>query len=285
MFYLLLTTLVFAISDSLWKIPLRYVDSHVCIFFRNLLTTLLFGLVWWAFPEERSPDAEDFGRAVITSVVAYGGLYFFAKAQKHILLAVLVHILVFGQVLQFLIGVLYWGEEASTKKICIFMLSLISSAFLAAKEQETKKISFRNKGAIYGLLAATFWSISYSFFKYHTEKLGAIRFGFVLEATAVVMSVLVHLFRTKSLQLLPETKKIRRAFPTIALIGFLGFVGVYATNKGYEEVGISGAVIIGGVAGVIPIVLGWLLYSEIPQKHQFIGIFIAMVVFILLKVW
>jgi len=282
--YLLLTTLVFAISDSLWKIPLRYVESHVCIFLRNLLTTLLFALAWWAFPEKANPNAEDFKWAVVSSVVAYGGLYFFAKAQQHIALAILVHILSFGSVIQFLIGVLYWGEEASTKRICIFLLSILSSVFLAADAQKTGKVSFRNVGAIYGLLAAIFWSVSYSFFRYHTEQLGAIRFGFVLEATAIVMSVLVHLFQKKSLRLLPETKKIRRAFPTIALIGFLGFVGVYATNKGYEEVGVSNAVIIGFVAGVIPIFLGWLLYGEMPKKHQFIGIFISIVVLILLKV-
>jgi drug/metabolite transporter (DMT)-like permease len=285
MYYLLFSILCFSIADSLWKIPLRYIEAHTCIFYRNIGTSTLFALAWIFFGQNNANlyTATDVLVAVGVSCIAFGGLYCFGKAQIHTELSLLIPLLSFGEILKFLIGTFFWGESVSLSKASIFVLSLLANLLMLVNPK--KNFKFYDKSLIYALLAATFWSISYSFFKYNTEKLGAIPFGFILEVVAVVLSLAVHKLQKRQWEEIIKIKHSTKVLPSIALIAVLGGLGVYFTNMAYQSESITSIVIIGLIGQLIPLGMGTVFYHERLRPLQYLGVFLSLLAFVLLNIY
>jgi len=282
MTYFFLSMLCFAISDSLWKVPLKYIDAPICIIYRNIGTTILFGLALIFFYEHKTLLFwENIFEAIIISTLAYGGLYYFSKAQKYTKLSLIVPLLNFGAVVQFLMAVFYWGEEVSILKLITFLLGIVFSLLISFNPKENFK--FYDKGIKYALFASVFWAVSYSFFKQEVMQLGAILFGFILEITAVFLTLLIHILPQKQWNKLTDRSSFVKALPFTSIIAILGALGVYFNLLGYEKISISSAVIISLLGNLIPISFGYFFYKERLRPLQYVGIGFALIVLVLFQ--
>ena len=276
----LITSVAFGISDSLWKIPLRAFSPENCIFIRNIGTTLFLGIVAFFTKKVIYFEFEDVLYGIFISCISFFGLYFFGKSQRYSKLSVVAPLLTLISFIIFLVGVFWFGETVNTSKWLCFGLSLVGSFLISfqwgnyqQKDNENNKIGIK-----YGLLAAIFWGVSYTFFRETTLKLGVANFSFILEATILVMSVLViffnKIFFKKQENLTENQPKItkQKALFMLLFIAFLGSAGVYCTNLGYQAVPVSSMVFFGIFGNIIPILMGKFFYKEQISRQQYVGI-------------
>ncbi len=283
----LTTSVVFGISDALWKIPLRIFSPESCIFIRNIGTTLFLGITAFFAKKAVIFNSEAFFYGVLISFLSFFGLYFFGKSQQYSKVSLIAPLLIVGSFITFLIGVFYFGESANTTKWLCFCLCLVGTFLISFQGNNYQKNNENDKKGIkYGFLAAVFWGVSYSFFRESTLKLGVATFGFILEATILIMSGLVigfsKLFFKNQLKKeenqpenqeenQPKTSKQKALF-SLLFIAFLGSVGVYCSNLGCEAVPVSSMVIMGTFGNIIPVFAGKIFYKEQISRQQYAGI-------------
>ncbi len=295
---ILTTSIAFGISDTLWKIPLRIFSPEICIFIRNIGTTLFLGTTAFLAKKVVLFDFDDVSYGVFISCISFFGLYFFGKSQKHSNISLIAPLLILIDFIIFLMGVFYWKESANTGKWLCFGLSLIGSFLISFQGNNYQKDNKNNEiGIRYGLLAAVFWGVSYSFFKDTTQKLGVATFGFILEATILVMSVLAMIFmkvffkksqekqQQKTLENQINQPKItqQKALFFLLIISFLGTVGVYSSNLVYATLPISSLVIVGIFGKIIPILIGRIFYKEQILRQQYAGIVLQIIALAVFK--
>lgn len=280
----LTTSIAFGISDALWKIPLRIFSPESCIFIRNIGTTLFLGITAFFTKKVVIFDFNDVSYGVFISCISFFGLYFFGKSQKYSNISLIAPLLILLDFIIFLMGVFYWKESANTSKWLCFGLFLIGSFLISFQgnnyQKDNQKSNENNKiGIRYGLLAAIFWGVSYSFFKDTMQKLGVATFGFILEATILVMSILIIIF--SKIFLKNQPKKISENQPKITqqkalffllIISSLGAVGVYCSNLVYATLPVSSIVIVGIFGKIIPVLIGKFFYKEHISRQQYAGI-------------
>ncbi len=117
-------------------------------------------------------------------------------------------------------------------------------------------------------------------------KLGVATFGFILEATILVMSVLVIILSKTLLKNYQENQpkntsenqinqpKIsqQKALFFLLIISSLGAVGVYCSNLVYATLPVSSIVIVGIFGKIIPVLIGKIFYKEHISRQQYVGI-------------
>lgn len=297
-------SIAFGISDALWKIPLRIFSTEICIFVRNIGTTLFLGITAFFAKKAVIFDFNDVFYGIFISCISFFGLYFFGKSQKYSNISLVAPLLILLDFIIFLMGVFYWKESANTSKWLCFGLSLIGSFLISFqynnyhKDSKDSKDNKNNKiGIRYGLLAAVFWGVSYSFFKDTTLRLGVATFGFILEATIFVMSILVMIFmkiffkksQEKQRQKIVENQinqpKVtqQKAVFFLLIISSLGAIGVYCSNLVYITLPISSMVIVGIFGKIIPVLIGKFFYKEHISHQQYAGIVLQMIALAVFK--
>ena len=303
----LTTSIVFGISDALWKIPLRIFSTEICIFVRNIGTTLFLGITAFFAKKAVIFDFNDVSYGVFISCISFFGLYFFGKSQKYSNISLIAPLLILLDFIIFLMGVLYWKETANTSKWLCFGLSLVGSFLISFQHNNYQKDNHQkdnknNKiGIRYGLLAAVFWGVSYSFFKDTTLRLGVATFGFILEATILVMSILVMIFmktffkksqqkqqtnqqeKTSENPIIQPKVTQQKALFFLLIISSLGAVGVYCGNLVYVTLPVSSIVVVGIFGKIIPVLIGKIFYKEHISRQQYVGIVLQMIALAVFK--
>lgn len=192
-YYLFVTSISFAVSDSLWKIPLREISSAKGIFIRNIATTTFLGLLALLAQEENKFTAEDVVFCVFISFVSYWGLYFFVQSQKFLSLTITHRILKISAIFHFLWSIFYYREAVDCQKTILFLISLVASLLIIFNSKKKDKL-LQRKGVFFAILASIFWGVSYAFFKDASTRLGEARFAFILELTILCTSALLLVF-------------------------------------------------------------------------------------------
>ena len=252
-------------------------SPEICIFIRNISTTLFLGITAFFAKKVVIFGFDDVFYGIFISCISFFGLYFFGKSQKYSNISLIAPLLILLDFIIFLMGVFYWKESANVTKWLCFGLFLVGSFLISFQRNNNYQKDNKNnkKGIKYGLLAAIFWGVSYSFFKDTTQRLGVATFGFILEATIFVMSALVIIL-SKTLLKNNQEKQLKisqqKALFFLLIISSLGAVGVYCSNLVYVTLPVSSMVIVGIFGKIIPILIGKFFYKEHISRQQYAGI-------------
>jgi drug/metabolite transporter (DMT)-like permease len=273
----IISALSFGISNVYWKTAAKDVDYPYLVFFRGIIASLFFGLLWVILAYSKtdttgiinaSASVGDFFRTIFLCLVCALGSVFFLKSMKYAPVSITVA-LSSVNIVGILVTVFIVGEQFSP--IYVFSFSLAILGILLVQKFNFVNFSLQwNKGATYALLASFFWGATYPLFKFASPAVGALPLSFILEAAVTVVAfvwVLTRKEKRSTVKLLSQAQLKLYGILALLLIG-----GTLFFNLAIQQVSVLSLNIIGNFQFVVSIVLGMLIYREKLTPRQFMGI-------------
>ncbi len=273
----IISALSFGISNVYWKSAAKDVDYPYLVFFRGILASLFFGLLWAIVAISKievkhiiNPSASvgDFLGTILLCLICALGLVFFLKSMKYMPVSITIalsSVNIFG----ILITVFIVGEQFSA--VYLFSFSLAILGILVVQKFNFKQFSLKwNKGATYALLSSFFWGTTYPLFKLASPAVGALPLSFILESAVTLVAlvwIMLNRDKIKISQLLQ--KKLVKHYVILALL-LVG--GTLFFNLAIQQVSVLTLNILSNFQLIVAIVLGMLVYQEKLTSWQLIGI-------------
>ena len=205
-----LSMLCYGISNVYWKFASNDEDYTYLVIFRGLLASLLLGIFSFLCNHynlkyftaiESTPSLVDYFLCICLCLICSLGLIFFLSSLRYQQLSVTIPLTAIN-IFNILTTVFVLHE--SGRKIYFVSFPLTVIGVLCIHIFRFNKTSTKwNSGVIYALLASFFWGVTYPFFKYFSNKIGAIPLSFISE-TCVTFSACIWLFFSK-----PKLKPIK----------------------------------------------------------------------------
>lgn len=271
------SALCFGVSNVYWKKAAKDVVYPYLVFFRGIIGSLFFGLLWLTLAFSKadvsgimnaSASLGDFFRTLVLCLVCALGLVFFLKSKKYAPVSITVA-LSSVNVVGMLVTVFIVGEQFSP--IYVFSFSLAILGILSVQKFDFVNFSLQwNKGATYALLASFFWGATYPLFKFASPAVGALPLSFILEASVTAVAlvwVLTRKEKRSTVKLLSQAQLKHYVILALLLIG-----GTLFFNLAIHKVSVLSLNLISNFQFVVSIVLGILIYREKLTPRQFMGI-------------
>jgi drug/metabolite transporter (DMT)-like permease len=273
----IISALSFGVSNVYWKTAAKYVDYPYLVFFRGIIASLFFGLLWLTLTFSKtdlsgimnaSASLGDFFRTILLCLVCALGLVFFLKSMKYTPVSITVALSSVNTV-GILVTVFIVGEQFSPTYVFSFSLAILGILLV----QKFNFVNFSlqwNKGATYALLASFFWGATYPLFKFASPAVGALPLSFILETAVTAVAfvwVLTRKEKRSTVKLLSQAQLKHYGILAVLLIG-----GTLFFNLAIQQVSVLSLNLIGNFQFVVSILLGMLIYREKLTPRQFMGI-------------
>lgn len=295
-----ISMICFGFADSLWKIPSQVFGASRTILFRNFFV-LLVVLPYFIISERRSYIAENaIWASVGIAILAYFGLYFFAKATRHGLTSVVVPVSSTNTLLTLLLSIFNFDSGMNWISGLGVVAALTGLALLKVNWQngQFKLVVLKESGIRYALLAAFFWGLSFGYTYYAVTFTGPALFTLILESIILVLALvhsLTYQFNhrdssnpfKRSMGVFEDRKLTGGAWKfthlwkqnwmVLALIGVLGAVGTIFNTIALDKASINTVTGIVVMAPLISVLFGELIYRErlTLQQRAAVGLIIA----------
>jgi drug/metabolite transporter (DMT)-like permease len=273
----IISALSFGVSNVYWKAAAKDVDYPYLVFFRGVISSLLFGLIWLGLVytntnmsgiTNASATAYDYISSIALCLLGSLGLLFFLKSMKYAPVSITVA-LASVNITRILTAVFIIGEQFTVIYLLSFSLAILGILF--SRNFDFKQFSMQwNKGATYALLASFFWGITYPFFKFVSPAVGAMPLSFILE-TSVTVTALIWIAtssnRTTVTKLLHKRLLKHYGILSVLLVG-----GTLFFNLAIQQISVLKLDLLSNFQIVVSIVLGIFMYQEKLTKQQMVGI-------------
>ena len=276
--FILISSICFALSNAYWKKVIDKVPFYIVIFYRGVITSLLFGFFLYIiakynlFPILLQHDSiltgYNFGPTIILCCFSGLGLYFFVKSMENgkvSLVVPLSSINIFSILTALFILHEQWKWIYGLGFILVIAGSLM--LFYSAKNNDA---SSNNKGPIImSLLASFFWGISYALFKIPIKQIGILPFSFVLESSITLFFLVIIKSRKQLLAINQlRSKQIKHYF----ILALLVVLGTLFVNLGLKDTTIFSFTILSNTGQIASILLGYFIYNERLKRNELIGV-------------
>lgn len=244
------------------------------IFYRQLFV-LTVVIPFFIFSEKKTYIATNAIYATIFIAFAgYAGLYFFAKAIKNGLTAIVVPVSGANTLITVLVSI--WTLEAKLNWISqlgIF-ITLLGLTMLRINWQNGRFqiMVGKDSGFRFAILAALFWGVSFAYTYYAVTFTGPALFTLILETIILVMSGIHAFWEEKTI--LPSEAVVKRVWPILALIGLLGGTGSIFNTIALDRASINTVTGIVALAPAISVVFGLTYYGEKLSLQQKWAVFL-----------
>lgn len=273
----IISALSFGVSNVYWKTAAKDVDYPYLVFFRGVIASLFFGLLWLVLVCSNtdvsgiinsSATANDYIGTIALCLVCSLGLVFFLKSMKYAPVSITIA-LASVNIVGILTTVFIVREQFNTVYFYSFSIAIIGILF--SRNFNFKHFTLQwNKGATYALLASFFWGISYPLFKFASPAVGALPLSFILEA-AVTLTSLIWI-ATSSDKISVSELLHKRLLKHYGILSLLLVGGTLFFNLAIQQISVLKLDLLSNFQIVVSIVLGILIYREKLTKQQIIGI-------------
>jgi uncharacterized membrane protein len=294
-----ISMICFGFADSLWKIPTQVFGAARSVFFRNIFVVAIV-LPYFIISERRSFIAEQAVWATIgIGILAYLGLFFFAKSTKYGMTSVVVPVSSTNTLLTLSISIISFDSGINWISGVGAIATLLGLALLKInwKNGKFEAVIFKESGLRFAILAAIFWGFSFAYSYYAVTFTGPALFTIMLESIILILAgfhsiVLQFLNRgssnpfKKNMGVWEDFSKTggkfrfsmqwKRQWMVIATIGILGAIGTIFNSIALDKASINTVTGIVVIAPVISVVFGQAYYGEVLTKQQKCAIFLIM---------
>ena len=218
----LVSSLSFGISNVIWKAPLERAPQIVIIFWRTIITCVLFSLLL-AFSQQSVFDFKMTMAAWALSSLSFGGLFFFTKALKYENAGIVSTITSFSYLVGVITSVIILGEtinSAHALSLCLFVLSTALLSHVKGKFKLTKGIAF-------AFIAALIWGTTLTLMSIPSKAIGFIQSSFITEISVVLICALVVFSKRGKLVLLKPLEAELKSILFLAGLTFIGLISMY----------------------------------------------------------
>jgi transporter family protein len=270
--FALVAFLGFGISNVLQKVYVRKLTPSRLNIYRNGVLSLILLVATLVFSRTVVIDWEAIAFAIGVSAVSYFGLYFINKGLNVGDAGVIVPITSSRIIISSMIGVLFLNDPISNFQFIAILVILAGLVVLTVDFQKLKNSALFDpkSGVIYGLLTAVFWGVTFPYFSIPSAILGGIFFGFILETTVFVMSLL----QTKALgqRIIPTRQEVTDVWVGVVSIAVLGAAASVFQNFAYATGRISIVTAIVGASPLVTVIVGRIFLDEKLSLKQYFGV-------------
>jgi drug/metabolite transporter (DMT)-like permease len=273
----ILSMLCYAISNVYWKFASKEEDYTYLVIFRGLFASLLLGIISFFCNHYElkylnttniSPSLADYLECICLCLICSLGLIFFLTSLRFQQLSVTIPLTAIN-IFNILTTVFILHEGFRKVYFVSFPLTVIGVLSIHIFRFNKNNIKW-NSGVIYAFLASFFWGITYPFFKYFSNKVGAINLSFILES-CVTLSACIWLFMSKQkikpLKELIALKKLKHYFIlTILLLG-----GTIFLNVSVQTLSLLTLNLLSNLQLVFSFSIGVIIFKEKLTTQQIIG--------------
>lgn len=288
--FALLSAFSFGISNVWWKKAAVNDDFSRIVFFRGVIAVLVFGIMWlmFNFSENNSllikveqATFSDYLKTILLCFACSLGLIFFLTSLRYAPVSIMVP-LSSVNIFNILTAVFILGEIFKSIYIISFVLAGTGAWFLQG--QRKSGAPAWNAGALYALLAALFWGVTYALFKYPARWLGALPLAFILETCVTISALVWNLTAAEKKYRINKQKSIR-SFSHYGLLAILLVAGTLFFNLAIQLVDVLVLNIAGNISIITSVVLGWLILNEKIEKRQLLGTALILVSLLLVQLF
>jgi uncharacterized membrane protein len=257
----------FGCSNAYWKKATAEVPFILVIFFRGIITTTLFGIVWFLVSKYNFFSAYILNTSNITSLQLFYtfsicifsgfGLLFFVRSMQYEKVSIVVP-LTSVNIFSILTATFLLHEAWLPEYTVSIGLTIVGIWFLFTSSLYTS------------LLASFFWGISYALFKLPIKWLGALPFSFILELS-ITLFALVTAFVNGSYQEITKNINIKTIHHYF-ILALLAAGGTFFVNLALINTPIAAINILSNTSQLVALLLAYLLYKEKLVLKQWIGV-------------
>jgi drug/metabolite transporter (DMT)-like permease len=277
-FFVLISSIFFALSNAYWKKVIYKVPFFQVIFFRGILSSLLFGILLFVsiqfnlFPyllkHDNEINSKTIGLTILLCIFSGCGLYFFVKSMQFGKVSIIVPLSSIN-IFSIATALLILHEPWKWIYLIEFSLVIVGSLFIYQSNRENTSSNQNSSWIITSLLSSIFWGISYALFKIPIKQIGILPFSFIIESSITILSLFL-IISSKipfSIQLLNR----KQVGHYLALATFV-FLGTFFINMGLKETSILSFTVLSNFGQIITIFLAYLLYNEQLKPAEWMGV-------------
>lgn len=232
------------------------------IFYRNIFV-LLVVIPYFLLSEKRnyiSPSA--IWVTLLIGIAGYLGLYFFAKAIKIGMTAIVVPVSGSNTLVTVLVSIFTLEAKLNWISTLGIFITLLGMTMLKVnwKNGRPQLILAKGSGLTYAYLAALFWGVSFAYTYYAVTFTGPALFTLILELVILVLSGIHAIFEDGTLS--PSKGSLKRIWPILGLIGILGATGSIFNTIALDRASINTVTGIVTLAPAISVIFGQTYYGE-----------------------
>jgi drug/metabolite transporter (DMT)-like permease len=275
--FAILSAFSFGISNVWWKKAAVNDDFSRIVFFRGVIAVLVFGIMWlvlhfsgshsFLINFEQAPYT-DYLKTIFLCFACSLGLVFFLTSLRYAPVSIMVP-LSSVNVSNILTAVFILGEVFKPIYAISFLFAGTGAWFIQGRSKA--RVSIWNTGAVYALLAALFWGVTYALFKYPARWLGAVPLAFILETCVMITALIWNLTAAKK-QYRIYNQKSTGPFIHYGLLAIFLVVGTLFFNLAIQLEDVLVLDITGNLSIITSVLLGWLFLKEKIQQLQLLGI-------------
>lgn len=269
-YYVLSAALAFGISNVLWKVPVSTLGVVPSIFFRNVLTSIAFGVWFLISGHTVSATWLEWSWTLCICLLSYTGLYFFNRANKEGQVSVIIPIISTNSMVSALVALVFMGESLSLARALGLIVAFAGVFTLSISQGHKTQGHIQSHWVWYAIITSLCWGVSFSQFGYATRAMGVEFFNFLLELVICLLAGIQFLAGKGHFHMNFHAQK--GAFVWILCIALCGVVGVYGTSMGFYLVPVTTVEYINTLSYVFPVAIGYFVYREKISKYKWLGI-------------
>jgi len=277
--FALVSACCFGCSNAYWKKATAETPFILVIFFRGMITTTLFGIVWFLARKYNYFSSYIVNTSNITSLQLFYtfsicifsgfGLMFFVRSMQYEKVSIVVPL---SSVNIFSILTATFLLHEAWQPVYNFSIGLTIVGVWLIFVNDQKPTSGSNfKGSLYtSLLASFFWGISYALFKLPIKWVGAFPFSFILEFSITIFALIIIIFKGSSQQLFKKSyfKSAHHYF----ILAILLAGGTFFVNLALIDTPITAINILSNTSQLVALLFAYLLYQEKLVLKQWFGV-------------
>ena len=268
----IIAVLILSFTFSLFGIFSRYLDANFTVlqqlYIRAFTALLISTCVFYKdlnFNKIRNMPSKEWGVLALRSLFLYGfGATIYINA---LLLTTYSNVSFLGAIpMTAVLGFAFLQEKLTFKKLLILIIACIGIILISSKDFSQ---GFHwGRGEILALIADIFFSLGYVTRRWHTDYLNNKEITTFIFLFGFIILFILSLIFDRSF---PTTGWTLNYFYAIAAVAALSVTNQFLINYGFTRVEPSLASNIIALESIFAVVIGLLLYKEIPILRELLG--------------
>lgn len=280
--FALISATSFGISNGYWKIPHKHINFTQLVFFRGLIASIFFGLLWISsycfhtnYFEAISIKAtlSQYLLTILLCFVCSLGLVFFLQSLNYSKISITVPLTSIN-LFSILTAVFVLHESFKTQFYFTFLIALLGILLLQLKTMGRFRLQW-NKGATYAILASFVWGVTYALFKFPIKWVGPIPLAFLLESSVTITALLWSVINKTKIDFSDFTNK--KNGKHYLILAFLLINGTLFFNMALRNMSILVLIFSGCFQMIVAVLFELLVFKVKLKLSELIGILLIIV--------
>jgi len=280
--FALISATSFGISNGYWKIPHKHISLTQLIFFRGIIASAIFGLLWISiniihadYFETISYKAtlSEYLFTILLCFVCSLGLVFFLQSIHYSKISITVPLTSIN-LFSILTAVFVLNEKFKTQFCLTFLFAFFGILLLQLKTMGRFSLQW-NKGATYAILASFVWGVTYALFKFPVKWVGPIPLAFLLESSVTITALIWSLINKSKINFADLTNK--KNIKHYLILAFLLVNGTLFFNMALRDMSVLILIFSGCFQMIVAVLFEVFVFKLKLKVSELIGILLIII--------